>query len=96
MKLSFSNIKEFEDLFKTPNLDVANGIVDGIQKSHVKKKKTALLFEFSFEGDEYEYSISLPKDQWEVALKACLKKYEEAELFDQAIDTYQLIQKVTA
>lgn len=96
MKLSFGNIKELEDLFITPNLKVANGIVDGIEKSFAAKKKSALLFEFSFEGDEYEYSVSLPKEQWAPALKACLKKYEEHEMFDQAIDTYQLIQKVTA
>lgn len=95
MKLSFTDIKEFENMFKTPNVDVANGIVSGIQLSLDKKKKSALLFEFSFEGDEYEYTVSLPKEQWGTALKACLKKYEELEMFDQAIDTYQLIQKVT-
>lgn len=95
MKLSFTDITEFEKMFRSPNLDVANGIVSGIEQSHNKKKKSALLFEFSFEGDEYEYTVSLPKEQWGSALQACLKKYEELEMFDQAIDTYQLIQKVT-
>lgn len=95
MKLSFTNINEFEKMFLSPNIKVADGIVRGIRSSLSKKKKSALLFEFSFEGDEYEYTVSLPKEQWNTALKACLKKYEEFELFDQAIDTYQLIQEVT-
>ena len=95
MKLSFHDIEEFEKLFRAPSIEVANGIVTGIEQSHSKQKKTALLFEFSFEGDEYEYTVSLPKEQWSTALKACLKKYEELEMFDQAIDTFQLIQKVT-
>ena len=94
MKFTFQDIKEFENLFQKPNEKVAAGIVEGIQKSFKSKKKSAFLFEFSFEGDEYEYTISLPKDQWSVALKACLKKFEELELFDQAIDTYQLMKEV--
>lgn len=95
MKLSFKDVKEFEAMFKTPNVEIANGIVQGIQESFTKKKKTAQLFEFNFDGDDYEYTVSLPSAQWPSALQACLKQYESMEMFDEAIDTYQLIKKVT-
>ena len=95
MKLSLKDVKEFEAMFKTPNVKIANGIVKGIEESFDKKKKTAQLFEFNFDGDDYEYTVSLPSAQWASALKACLKQYESMEMFDEAIDTYQLIKKVS-
>ncbi len=95
MKFSFKNTKDFDKMFKTPDIAVTNRIVQGIEESFNKKKKTAQLFHFSFQGDDYEYEVSLPSAQWVSALQACLKQYETLELFDDAIDTYSLIKKIS-
>lgn len=92
IKLHFQNTEEFEKVFKSRDMQITDAIVGGIQESLLFHKKTAQLFQVSFEGVELSYEISLHNSQWEVALESCLKHYTDAQESDKAIDTY-LLQK---
>ena len=95
VKLHFKNTEEFEKLFKTRDEQVTDAIVEGIQEALSFNKKTAQLFEISFEEVELSYEISLPSNQWNTALESCLKHYTDIQESDKAIDTYLLQKEVT-
>ena len=38
--------------------------------------------------------VNLPKDQWTTALENCQTKYHELEMFDEAIDVYNLRKEI--
>jgi len=94
VKLNFENTNEFERVFKAKDLSITNAIVDGIQEAISYQKKTANLFEISFENVDMIYEIALPSSQWEIALENCLNFYRDAEESDRAIDTYLLQKEV--
>ena len=94
-QFNFETPEEFANFFTGRNLEVADAITEGIRIAVKNKKKNADLFEISFEGDENYFEIELPLSEWPVALNSCLKHYEEAERFDDAIDTFQLLKEVT-
>ena len=91
----FEHPEEFEEFFKGTNLQISDAIVQGIRVAVKHKKKSADLFEVGFEGDDNIFEIALPLPEWPVALNNCLKHYEDAERFDDAIDTFQLLKEVT-
>jgi len=92
VKLTFNNTEEFEDLFKNRKREVTDGIVLGIENAMRGNKKTAGLFEISFNDYSRMFEISLPRSQWVHALEACLEHYHELELADEAIDTWKLLE----
>lgn len=94
IKLHFNSTDEFETLFKSKTLSVTNAIVSGIEKGMMSGRKTALLFEISFEQVEMAYEISLPQSQWQVALENCLEYYHENDMTDEQIDTWKLLEAV--
>lgn len=94
-QFSFDSAEEFEKFFTGRNLQVADAITEGIRVAVKEKKREAELFEVSFGEDDNYFEIGLPFGEWPVALSNCLKHYEEAERFDDAIDTYQLLKEVT-
>ena len=94
-QFNFETPAEFENFFTGRNLEVADAITDGIRVAVKAKKRNADLFEISFDGDENYFEIGLPISEWPVALSNCMNHYEEAERFDDAIDTYQLLKEVT-
>jgi len=91
-KFHFENPYEFEKVFKKQDIDVTNAIVAGIQEAVSFQKKTANLFEITFEDEEIAFEISLQSNQWEIALESCLDHYTKLGESDKAIDTY-LLQK---
>ena len=86
VKLHFQNTEEFEGLFKRKNKEVTDAIVSGVQEAVMNRRKSALLFECSFDDIEIAYEISLPKAQWEVALDSCINHYHSLSLTDEQID----------
>ena len=92
VKLHFETTEEFEGLFKRKSKNVTDAITVGIEKAMQDGKKTAMLFEITFEQAETAFEISLPKSQWTTALESCLKHYEELELTDECIDTWKLLE----
>ena len=93
-KLHFENTDEFERVFKAKDEAVTDSIVEAIQEALSFQKKTANLFEVSFEDVELVYEISLPATQWDIALESSLEHYRGMEEVDKAIDTYLLQKEV--
>ena len=89
-KLHFENTDEFERVFKATDEEVTDAMVEGIQEAFTYQKKSAELFEITFEDADLVYEITLPSTQWELALETCLNHYRDLELSDKAIDTYLL------
>lgn len=94
-QFNFETPEDFQNFFTGRNLEVSDAITEGIRVAVQAKKKNADLFEVSFDGDENYFEIGLPLSEWPVALNTCLQHYEEAERFDDAIDTFQLLKQVT-
>ena len=59
VKLHFTSTDEFEGLFKRKNLSVTRSIVQGIEEAMQGNKRTALLFEITFEDADTMYDMSL-------------------------------------
>jgi hypothetical protein len=57
-------------------------------------KKTANLFEITFDESDSVFEISLSHKEWIIALENCLSHYEEWEMGDDAIDTFLLIKEI--
>jgi len=92
VKLHFENTNEFERVFKATDVHITNAMVKGIQEAFMYQKKTADIFEITFDDADLAFEICLPASQWEIALETCLNHYRDLELADKAIDTY-LLQK---
>ncbi len=93
-KLQIESLEELESVFKEKTVDMTTNIRDSIQEAINNKKKTALLFEIEVDGMDTSFEISITTKEWMTALENCLKHYEEWGMSDEAIDTWQLIQKV--
>jgi hypothetical protein len=93
-KFHFENTTEFEKVFKGTDIRITDAIVAGIQEALSFQKKTASLFEVTFDHEEIAFEISLQSGQWEIALESCLNHYREIEEADKAIDTYLLQKEV--
>ena len=93
-KLEIQSLEELEDLFKEKTVDMTNNIKESIEEAMLAKKKTAMLFEIQAEGLDTSFEISITTKEWLTALENCLKHYEEWHMVDDAIDTWQLIQKL--
>ena len=94
VKLHFNSPEEFTSLFKQHDLKVTNAIVAAVQEAVEERKKTALLFEITFEEHDNLYEISLPQSQWATALQSCLDRYHELQMADEQIDTWKLLEAV--
>lgn len=94
-QFTFETPEEFDAFFTGKNVQVTEAIIDGIRVAIKAKKKHADLFEVTFEGADTAFDISLPSTEWPQALAKCLEIYEQAEMYDDAIDTYQLIKQVS-
>jgi len=91
-KLHFENTDEFERVFKAKDEEVTDAMVEGINEAFSFQKKSAELFEITFQDIDLVYEITLPSTQWEIALETCLNHYRDLEQSDKAIDVY-LLQK---
>ena len=91
-KLHFENTGEFERVFKAKDEEVTDAMVEGINEAFSFQKKSAELFEITFQDIDIVYEITLPSTQWEIALETCLNHYRDLEQSDKAIDVY-LLQK---
>jgi hypothetical protein len=94
VKLHFETTEEFEQLFKSKTLSVTNAIYIGIEEAVIKNRKSANLFQITFEQADMMYDISLPSSQWVSALEKCLEHYHKEELADEAIDCWKLLEAV--
>lgn len=94
VRLHFNSTKEFEGLFKRKSLSVTRSIISGIEDAIQKAKRSALLFEITFDEVDMMYEISLPRSQWVQALESCLEHLHAEDLADEQIDCWKLIETV--
>ena len=87
-KLHFENTDEFERVFKATDEEVTDAMVEGIQEAFTYQKKSAALFEITFEDADLVYEIPLPSTQWELALETCITHFRVLEASDKDIETY--------
>lgn len=92
VKLHFETTEEFENIFKSKKKHVTDSIVLGIQNAIVNNKRSAGLFQITFEDVDLMYEISLPRSQWVQALEHCLEHYRQLDLVDTQIDTWKLLE----
>ena len=92
VKIHFENTEEFEDLFKSKKKSVTDSIVQGIEEAMQANTRTANLFEVTFETADMMYEISLPANQWPIALEKCLEHYHTLNLADEQIDCWKLLE----
>ena len=96
VKLHFNNTDEFEKLFKRKSLSVTRSIIQGISSAMQKNKRSAPLFEITFEEVDLMYEISLPTSQWQEALSQCLEHLHAEDLADEQIDCWKILEAVKA
>lgn len=96
VRLHFNTTDEFEGLFKRKSLSVTRSIIQGIEDAMQKNKRTAPLFEITFEQADNMFEISLPKSQWVVALESCLEHLHVQNLADEEIDCWKLLEAAKA
>lgn len=94
-RFTFDEVADFDNFFSGDNPEVTDAIVLGIREAMENNRDTADCFELGFNENDDFFEVSLPKSEWTQALNACLGKYENAEQYDDVIDTYQLLKKVT-
>ena len=92
VKLHFNTTDEFEGLFKRKSLSVTRSIILGIDEAMQKNKRTAPLFEITFEEAENMFEISLPRSQWVTSLESCLERLHALNLADEEIDCWKLLE----
>lgn len=93
-KLYITSVSHLEDLFKGKSVDMTNSIRNSIQEAIENNKKTAQLFEIEVEGLDSVFEISITSREFQTALENCLKHYQEWEMYDDEIDTWQLLEKL--
>mgnify|MGYP000569041418 CR=1 FL=1 len=93
-RIHFKDTSEFEGIFRKKTKAVTDAIVSGIEQAVTDRKKSADLFELTFDDVEMLYEISLPQSQWATALQSCLDHYHERGCTDECIDTWKLLEAV--
>lgn len=90
----FESMKEFDTLFDSKDTEsvekITTAIYTGIRSAIHNKEDEAELFSLSFKNLDDGLDVCLPRDQWDIALKNCQKNFHDMELFDTAIDVYNL------
>jgi hypothetical protein len=90
----FRTTKDLQDFFSEDNVVLVDAIREGIETALEKKKTEAEIIEIALLNSDTAYDLTFTSEQWPKALKRCLTFYEEQSLYDQAIDTWQLINKL--
>ena len=94
-RFTFDEVTDFSTFFDGDNPEVTDAIIKGIKEAIEKGKDEAELFELGFNEEDDFFEVQLPKSEWPQALSACMNKYEEAERYDDVIDTFNLLKQAT-
>lgn len=92
--LHFTSPEEFANIFKSKSEKVTDAIVKQIEQAVLENKRTAKLFNISFDDSDVAFEISLGSHQWVQALESCLEHYHKLNRADDCIDTWKLIEAI--
>lgn len=96
-ELKFQSREDFENLFTDSNesRDITDYMFAGIKEAVEFQKDSAMIFSIVFEHeDDYAFEVNLPKSQFNIALKQCMKNYQKWGLDDEQIDVFLLQKEV--
>ena len=94
IKATLNTVNDVSDFLNKNSLKITNTIVEGIKSIYKTRKKSVLILELSITDVNGVFEISLPRTEWEKSLENCLKFYTETEMYNEAIDTFSLLEKV--
>ena len=98
LEFEFESMEEFDKLFDSSDpksvRKITDAIYEGIRMAMNSGESEAELFSISFRNMDDGLEVNLPKDQWTIALENCQTKYHELEMFDEAIDVYNLRKEI--
>jgi hypothetical protein len=93
-EFEFDSMEDFDKMFDSSDPksieEISTVIYEGIKNAMQNEESEADLFIISFRNADDGLEVSLQKDQWPIALENCQEKFHQLELFDQAIDVYNL------
>lgn len=93
--LEFDSIVEFRTYMENNQALFTDKVVFKIQEGIHENKSSVELFTLALENSEDLISTSIVKSEWKNALENSLKYYTEAEEADKAIDTWEILQKLS-
>ena len=94
IQATLDSVNDVPDFLNENSLKITNTIVQVIGNIHKTRKKSALILELTLMDANGVFEISLPRSEWEKSLENCLKVYSETEMYDEAIDTFSLLEKI--
>ena len=94
IQATLDSVNDVPDFLSENSLKITNTIVQVIGNTYKTRKKSALILELTLMDANGVFEISLPRSEWEKSLENCLKGYSETEMYDEAIDTFSLLEKI--
>lgn len=93
-ELTFSNYQEFTKFLELEHLQVNLDIVKAIDTAIKNSQPEAEIYRLSFYDQMYDFDIILPDHLWEEKLKECTDRFSDLGMYDQAIDTFNMIKLI--
>lgn len=94
IKATLSSVNDVPDFLNENSLKITNTIVEVIGNIHTTRKKSALILELTLMDANGVFEVSLPNVEWEKSLQNCITYYSENNMYDEAIDTFSLLEKI--
>jgi len=96
----FNTYKEFNDKFSSPeflsNPELAAKIREAIEKGMQKNTNSVDIFKVAIDDIGIELDISIGKKEWPGALQRSIDIFHKNEQFDEALDTWELLEVAKA
>lgn len=94
IRATLENTQDVPKFLDENSLQITNTIVEVIGEIYKTRKKSAPIFEITLMDANGVFEVSLPRSEWEKSLQNCIKYYSESDMYDEAVDTYSLLEKV--
>lgn len=94
-KITVGNLAEFKERVESKDLETVVEIFKGVKKGLEKNHKTVTIFDVRIEEDPSTlYKFKLERDQWPVALRACMNVFSEHDMFEECIEIQKMLQEL--
>lgn len=90
-----NTLAEFKEKIEGKDLDTVKTIFESIKRGVSKKYKTVNVFNVQLKEDPLSvYKFKLERDQWPVALKACMNIFSTHDMFEECIEIQKLLKEL--
>ena len=94
-KVTVKSLKEFKERVESKDIDTVVEIFNGVKRGIKKKYSTVTIFDVYMEEDPTTvYKFKLEKNQWPVALRACLNVFSDNDMFEECIEIQKLVKEL--